>query len=68
MIQVYDVDINNPDDFVDILVMELSLSPSAFSTPTPPTAYTSMAGIFTIFISLRVECSESETSFHSSFT
>jgi hypothetical protein len=56
VVQVFDADQGNPDDFVDILVVEQILSPS--DSFTSPTAYTSEAGIFTIVISFRVECSE----------
>ena len=55
---MFDADQQNPDDFVDILVVEHLLSPS--DSFTLPTAYTSEAGIFTIVISFRVECSESK--------
>ena len=55
---MFDADQGNPDDFVDILVVEQILSPS--DSFTSPTAYTSEAGIFTIVISFRVECSESK--------
>ena len=59
VVQVYDNDEGNPDDFVDILVVELPLSPSP--SFTPPTTYASRSGIFTIVISFRVQCSESES-------
>ena len=58
VVQVYDDDDGNPDDFVDTLVMERPLSPSDFYTS--PTNYTSTQGIFSLVISFRVECSESE--------
>lgn len=58
VVQVYDEDDGNPDDFVDILEVERPLSPS--SSFTPPTTYTSRANIFTLVLSFRVECSESK--------
>lgn len=57
LVQVVDVDIGNPNDFVDTLLVNRSLSP--FS-PTLPTTYTSSAGVFSIELSFKVECSESE--------
>lgn len=57
LVRVVDVDIGNPNDFVDTLVVNRSLSPSS---PTLPTTYTSSAGVFSIVLSFKVECSESE--------
>ena len=56
--QVIDEDTGNPDDFIDVLVVDMPLSPSP--SPTPPSTYTSKGGIFSFVISFRVECSESE--------
>ena len=61
VVQVFDDDDGNPDDFVDLLVVEQSLTPSP--TPTSPTTYTSSAGIFFLELSFRVECSESEKTY-----
>ena len=58
LMQVIDEDTGNPDDFIDVLVVDMPLSPSP--SPTPPSTYTSKGGIFSFVISFRVECSESE--------
>lgn len=55
--QVVDDDFGNPDDFVDFLVVNYSLSPPS---STLPTNYTSSAGVFSIVLSFKVECSESQ--------
>ena len=58
LVQVSDADTGNPDDFIDILVVERPFSPSL--SPSPPTNYTSSARVFSLVMSFRVECSESE--------
>ena len=57
VVQVHDADTLNPDDFVDVLVVVRSLSPS--SSPTPPITYNSSAGVFFLELSFALECSES---------
>lgn len=57
IVQVYDDDTGNPDDFVDILFIEEFLSPSS---SIPLTIYTSEASVFTLLLGLRVECEESK--------
>ena len=58
LVQAIDEDTGNPDDFIDVLVVDMPLSPSP--SPTPPTTYTSKGGVFSFVISFQVECSESE--------
>ena len=59
LVQAIDEDTGNPDDFIDVLVVDMPLSPSP--SPTPPSNYTSKGGVFSFVISFRVECSESES-------
>ena len=58
LVQAIDEDTGNPDDFIDVLVVDMPLSPSP--SPTPPSTYTSNGVVFSFVISFQVECSESE--------
>lgn len=56
LVSVEDDDSRTSDDFVDVVVVEMSLSPSP--GPTDPTTYPSRGEVCSFIISFRVECSE----------